>query len=327
MTTRPLGRLTRLDLREVWSNESSEFTPWLSEPENIALLGEAIGMELEVVAREQEVGPFRADILCKETLSESLVLVENQLERTDHGHLGQLLTYAAGLKAVTIVWVAKQFSDEHRAALDWLNGITSEEFKFFGLEVEAWRIGDSTPAPKFNVVSKPNDWARTVSGEVARVAAGELTDTRKLQLAFWSEFVPYATRNGKHLRLHKPQPRHWLGAARFGRSGIALYAIASAYDSESQSYEKNELRAELTIKHPRSVEYLAEFETQRAAIERELGEPLTWHSTEGVQQKTIYLRREANLEDRAAWPGYFAWLTEKLDRMYEVFLPRVRGLD
>ena len=121
--------------------------------ESIELLGETIGIELELEAQEKDVGPFRADILCKNTEDDSWVLIENQIEKTDHKHLGQLMTYAAGSQAVTIVWVASKFTEEHRAALDWLNKITDDNFRFFGLEVELWKIGDSPAAPKFNIIS------------------------------------------------------------------------------------------------------------------------------------------------------------------------------
>ena len=146
-----------LSLRDLWKHEERDFTPWLAQEDNIALLGETIGIDLEVEAQEKNVGPFRADILCKDTVTNHWVLIENQLTRTDHTHLGQLLTYAAGLNAVSIVWLAERFSEEHRATLDWLNEITDERFNFFGLEVELWRIGKSPIAPKFNIVCKPND--------------------------------------------------------------------------------------------------------------------------------------------------------------------------
>src|SRR5437879_13375183 len=116
-----LGRLEKIDLRKVWASESGNFTPWLARPENVSLLSEAIGIALEVEAQEKNVGPFRADILCKDKDDGTWVLIENQLERTDHAHLGQLLTYATGLEAATIVWVAQTFTAEHRATLDWLN--------------------------------------------------------------------------------------------------------------------------------------------------------------------------------------------------------------
>jgi hypothetical protein len=163
MMAHTLGRLTRVDLREIWTSEASDFTPWLAREENLAVLAETLGLDLELEAREKAVGPFRADVLCKDIGSGVWVLVENQLERTDHSHLGQLLTYASGLEAVTIVWVAARFTEEHRSTVDWLNKITDESFRFFGLEVELWRIGESPAAPKFNIVSKPNDWSRSVA--------------------------------------------------------------------------------------------------------------------------------------------------------------------
>ncbi len=145
------GRLERVELREGWITEAQHFTPWLAGEQNLSLLGEALGIELELEAQERSVGPFRADILCKDSADGTWVLIENQLERTDHTHLGQLITYAAGLEAVTIVWIAAKFADEHRAACHWLNERTSEDVRVFALEVELWRIGNSAPAPKFNV--------------------------------------------------------------------------------------------------------------------------------------------------------------------------------
>ena len=141
MTQSNLGRLEQIALRSIWVTEAGDFTPWLAQDDNLRLLGDTIGIELELETQEKAVGPFSADILCKDTANDSWVLIENQLERTDHIHLGQLLTCAAGLQAVTIVWIARRLTEEHRAALDWLNEITEEKFRFFGLEIEVWRIG------------------------------------------------------------------------------------------------------------------------------------------------------------------------------------------
>ena len=138
MNDRNLGRLERVDLRDVWAKEDRDFTPWLARPENLEVLADTLGLELEAkaVETEKDVGPLRADILCRETGSGDWVLIENQLERANHGHLGQLLTYAAGLRAVTGVWIAERFSKEYQATLDWLNEITDEKIRFFGLEIE-----------------------------------------------------------------------------------------------------------------------------------------------------------------------------------------------
>ena len=159
-----LSRLVHVDLREAWQDEAAHFTPWLAEQENLELLGDALGIGLELEATEQGVGPFAADILCKEPMRDQWVLIENQLEQTDHTHLGQIITYAAGLNAVTVIWIARKFVEQHRAALDWLNEITAEGTDFFGVEVELWRIGESSAvAPKFNIISKPNAWSKQIA--------------------------------------------------------------------------------------------------------------------------------------------------------------------
>jgi hypothetical protein len=230
-----LGRLERVDLRAAWVNEALHFTPWLALPHNLKLLCDAIGIDLEVEAVEKSVGPFSADILCKDTATDKWVLIENQLEKTDHRHLGQVMTYAAGLKAETIVWIANPFTDEHRAAVDWLNEITDDHLKFFGLEVEVWRIGDSAMAPKFNIVAKPNDWSKDVSGGKARVEVGDLTDTKQMQLEFWTAFRDFAS-NSKIIRPTKPRPQHWMNMS-IGRSGFNLTAVASLWSAESESYD------------------------------------------------------------------------------------------
>jgi hypothetical protein len=183
---RPLGRLERVDLRDIWISEAAGFTPWLARPENMAVLSEALGFDLEIEAQEKTVGRFRPDILCKDTETSRWVLIENQLERTDHGHLGQLLTYASGLDAATIVWIAARFTEEHRSTLDWLNKITDDSFRFFGLEVELWRIGESPAAPKFNIISKPNDWSHSIAQAARAIDEADLSDVRLMQRDYWA---------------------------------------------------------------------------------------------------------------------------------------------
>ena len=189
------------------------------------LLGEATGLDLELEAQEKNVGPFRADILCKEKDSptEHWVLIENQLERTDHSHLGQLLTYAAGLNAVTVVWVAAQFAEEHRATLDWLNEITDERFQVFGLEVELWRIENSPAAPKFNVVSAPNDWRRSVDRGKRTISEAAPSETKARQQAYWEALRAYLKTHKSSVQMGKPQPQSWMTFA-IGRTGMWLTA-------------------------------------------------------------------------------------------------------
>ena len=227
--TEELGRLEKVELRTVWTNEATSFTPWMAKEENLKLLGEAIGSELVLEAQERNVGPFRADILCKDGSRDHWVLIENQIERTDHGHLGQLITYAAGLHAVSIVWVAARFTDEHRAALDWLNEVTNESVAFYGLEVELWRIGDSLAAPKFNVVSKPNTFVKRVTTE------REASTRSSKYLAYWQAFKECLEANSKVIRPVKPSTGHWTDYA-IGRGGFGLVATAGMRDRVTSVY-------------------------------------------------------------------------------------------
>jgi hypothetical protein len=324
-TTPTLGRLERVDLRSAWQSEAGGFTPWLAQEENIALLGETLDLELEVEAQEKNVGPFRADILCKDAATNAWVLIENQLERTDHSHLGQLLTYAAGLEAVTIIWIAQAFTEEHRATLDWLNQITDERFNFFGLEVELWRIGTSPPAPKFNIVSKPNDWTKQVA-RGAQAIADELTPAKQLQLEYWTAFGEYMRQAGSFIKPTKPLLQHWMNIA-LGRAGFWLAAIASFYDSESRTFEGNELRTEMSIRVPNAKQVFVALEAQKTTIEQALGEPLAWHNPAASKSAKVYLRRSADLQNRSDWPSQHAWLREKLEKLHRVFNPLIRQLD
>ena len=322
LLTSSLGRLERVDLRKVWTSESAGFTPWLAQPENLKLLGDTIGLELELEAQEKAVGSFWADILCKDMLSDSWVLIENQLEPTDHRHLGQLLTYAAGLKADTVVWVASRIREEHRAALDWLNSVTNERLNFFGLEIELWRIGDSPLAPKFQVVSKPNNWSKRVSEGVIKT---ELSESKKLQLDFWTQFREYAERRGSKLRMAKPYPQNWMWIS-IGRTRFVLSAVASLYNSADDSWSGHELRAEMQTTGSQSKAAFAILEADKAQIQEELGRELTWYNPPDAMTCRAYLREPADLQDRKRWPEYFSWLLQNLEALHRVFGPRVKAI-
>lgn len=322
MSTKNLGRLQKVDLREAWASESNDFTPWLAQEENLRLLGEAIGIELELESQEKEVGPFRADILCKDTATDDWVLIENQIERTDHSHLGQLLTYAAGLNAVTIVWIAQRFTEEHRAALDWLNERTDDKIHLFGLEIELWRIGDSPIAPKFNIISQPNDWSRTV--QQAAAATGEVSVHKQLQLRFWTAFRQYMEAKGSFVRCQKPLPQHWTNHA-IGRSGVHLTSIASTWNSVTNC-KGPEIRAELYMNGAPAKQEFAALAKQKESIEQALGFPLVWHNPESKAACRLYTRQDADFLNEALWPQHFEWLRQRLEKMHKVFAPIVRNL-
>jgi hypothetical protein len=192
------------------------------------VLGDTIGFDLEVEAQEKQVGPFRADILCKDLRTGNWVLIENQLERTDHIHLGQLLVYASGLKAVTIVWIARQFTDEHRATLDWLNSITDEEFQFFGLEIELWCIGSSPPAPNLiscqNLTTGADKLPKQPSGSKPRTSVTRKRRSSSSGLALWTFLQPEKARFGQPSLNRSIGPLSALGVRDFASTPTPLSA-------------------------------------------------------------------------------------------------------
>lgn len=320
MSDMDLGRLIRVDLRDVWTSESADFTPWLARPDNLAVLADTLGMELELEAQEKSVGPFRADLLCKDIATDTWVLVENQLERTDHSHLGQLLTYASGLQAVSIVWISARFTEEHRSTLDWLNKITDESFRFFGLEVELWRIGGSPAAPKFNIVSKPNDWSRQVRQAARAIDDADISDTKRTQVAYWE---------GLHRALlaaagpvsgnRKAQPQSWMNYS-IGRTGFMLGAVMVR--------PRDQIRAELYITGPRAKAFLRALLRGKEAVEAELGYPLDWDMRPDGQDTRISTTLDGVRPDDASdWPRQHEWLARKLNDLHRALARRVARLD
>lgn len=315
-----LSRLRPVELRKAWIGEAPDFTPWLAQAENIALLGDTIGIELQVESQEASVGPFRADILCRDTTTNSYVLIENQLERTDHGHLGQLLTYAAGLDAVTIVWIAKRITDEHRAALDWLNGITAGGINFFGLEIELWQIDDSPFAPKFNIVSQPNDWSKTIREQAASGPDG-LTTTNQLNLQFWTQFRQYLEDRGSPARINRPSKDHWTYSP-VGRTGFSLAAVNSMRDNWSA--------VEIELTPPHAKEHFALLQNRYAdAVEngwRPFGR-VEWREMPNNVASKIRVIRDSVPSDSGTWPELNEWMARALEAGREIFVPVVKVLD
>lgn len=314
-----LGRLQKVELRDVWKSEAQDFTPWLAREENLKLLGDTIDLELALEAVEKDVGPFRADILCKETASDSWVLVENQVERTDHTHLGQIITYAAGLSAVTVVWIAKRFTDEHRAALDWLNEITGENVSFFGLEVELWRIGNSEIAPKFNVVSKPNEWTKGKGGTSTVINDAELTPARKLQLDYWTQFRAYALENSDLVRPQKAAPCQWMNFS-IGTSKAHTYVYVNT--------QKKQIGIRLQVNS--SDERLAIYNLlleNKSHIEEEIGCKLDWEEMPEKKSSYVSLRIRKNPNDKRDWAEQHQWLLEKTEAFKKTFGPRIINMD
>lgn len=318
----PLGSLEKIELETVWPDEAQNFTPWLATAENLRILGTTLGMDLQPEDEEVAVGPFSADILCKDTADGTWVVIENQIKKTDHTHLGQILTYAAGLGAKTLIWVAAKFTEEHRAALDWLNENTVDDVSFFGLEIELWKIGDSQPAPKFNVACKPNDWSKAVKMQ-AGGKEGQITPHKQTQFEFWTAFKAYLEEH-TDLKAQKASYQHWLILS-IGRAGFHLNAITSGWNTATEKWFP-EVRVELILDSPASKQQFTKLEDNKASLQSKFDLPLTWHNPEVSKTSKVYVRRDGDFTDKTKWPELFAWLATNLNKFTEVFGPMIKSL-
>lgn len=317
-----LGRIESVDIRTVWRNEAGDFTPWLALEENLLALGEALHLgELTLQSTELSVGEFSADIVAADE-SGAQVLIENQLEPTDHRHLGQVLTYLAGIGSneASIVWVATRFREEHRAAIDWLNRSTIDGYDFFGVEIEVLRIGDSAPAPRFNVVAMPNDWARQARQAVRRASNDAPSETAALYQEYWLKLRDVYEASGEKARFPKAWPRQWL-PFRIGRSGFQISAVVNRTERA--------LRVELYMRQkgmPPNQAYNALL-AQKANIDAAFDSPPDWQPLpDRVASRIAVHLSDADIADRSDWPRQHDWIVKQLTRFRQVFADRVKAL-
>ena len=318
-TNKDLGTRKKVDLREVWPNEERDFTPWLAE--NLLELGDALGLDLELQRSEASVGSYRLDILARDLGSGRPVVIENQLESTDrnHTHLGQLLTYAAGFDANVIVWIAKEFRDEHREALNWLNHRTDEDTQFFGVEVELWKIDNSRPAVNFKLVATPNEWQKqTVSN--AR-AASNVSERNERYRAFFQKLADTLREKHNFTNLPKAQPRNWYNFSTEYGHGVWCGPIFRAgkkakvevdIDSNNRAWNK---------------EVFDKLKEQEESIESELGESLEWDRLDEKKPSCVSVVRDGSINDNEeTLEEIRSWMVEKLLDFKRVFGPRLDEL-
>jgi hypothetical protein len=310
----------RVALREAWPAEDENFTPWLAAPQNISLLSETLNMDLEVEAVEHYVGAFKADILARDVDEPAhRVIIENQFGRTNHGHLGQVLTYLAGVDgAKTIVWIAEVIQPDHRAAIDWLNLNTTEEFSFFAIEIELWRIENSLPAPRFNVVASPNDWTRTVRAESSKVNDGELANRHRIRLAYWASFADFLRERSSEFKIRRPNKDNWFSFA-IGRAGFIISATITT--------EKSRVGVELYRHDDPGKVAFRELLEERDQIEKEFGEPLEWQELPGKKAMRIVIyKHDVDPADQDQYADLHNWMLSKMTQFRKVFALRVRNL-
>ncbi|MFO1053917.1 MAG: DUF4268 domain-containing protein [Planctomycetota bacterium] len=313
--TRHLGKLVRVDPRTVWSHEAHDFTPWLVE--NIGLLAEALEMDLEVTEREADVGDFSVDILARDLGRDRLVVIENQLEPTNHAHLGQLITYAAGLDAGVVIWVSREFREEHRQALDWLNRAHTSSAEFFGVLLEVLQIDDSPPAVNLRPVAWPNSWSRDT---VTPGGSGEVSSKRLAYQSFFQSLIDELREKHKFTNARAGMPQNWYSFT----SGTRGFTFGMSFA------QSGELRAELYIdfqdRAPNEAAF-ARLNEDRGAIEKEFGEPLRWEPLEGRRGCRVACYAPGSIEDPPEqMEQHRQWAVAHLLKFKQVFGPRLPTL-
>ncbi len=305
-----LSNLSKKNPREVWPHEANDFTPWLAE--NIALLGAELNIKFEDVVTELSAGKYFVDIVADVAGNSGKAIIENQLESTDHRHLGQIITYAAALDAKFILWVVADYNDEHKQAIDWLNRHIDDEIKFFLVQMEIYQIDDSKPALKFNVICEPNEWAR-----VAKSSAdgNKVSDTKLMQYEYWEQLVEDA--RGRPLSLNfrkKAYPQSFYELA-FGVSG--------AWIGLTINTQKNILGCEICIADNQNL--FEKFEANKELIENSIGHELDWRPLDHAKSSKIIIWREgSNIRESENWPQYNDWFIEMAEKFAQAFRPFIK---
>ncbi len=257
-----IEKLTEVDVRELWSHEQLDFSNWLARDENLEYLNDIIGLTLTDADKEVYVGSYRCDIVAKDETSDITVIIENQLESTNHDHLGKIITYASGLDAKVIIWIVKETKEEHRAAIEWLNNNTNKNINFFLIEIHAYKIGNSNPAPKFEVVEKPNDFikrSKTNSND------NELNKRQVERKIFWEQFNNVLVKKGKPFNLRKATTDHWYEVA---------MGTSEAHVSISLVNKNNHIVVEVYVSDNKDL--FDNLFKHKDKIEQELGFKLIW---------------------------------------------------
>ena len=319
MSTPNLAKIERVDLREAWPNEARDFTPWLAE--NIAELGEALGMDLEFQETEAAVGGYSLDVLATDLNQNRPVIIENQLEPTNHDHLGKLLTYAAGYDANVVVWLSREFRDEHRQALDWLNQRTGEDTQFFGVVVELLRIGNSPYAPNFNLVAMPNGWRKEAVARLTTKTPFATSQRAEKYRDFFQVLMDTLRNEHRFTNAKKGQPQSYYNfsvgygwrvtyAVRFTGSGTVTVEVY--IDSQSKDWNA-------WLFHT--------LHESKNEIESDLGESLEWDIVDNRKACRIAAISSGSIDgDETALTGVHDWMVQKLLKFRAVFGPRLAEL-
>ncbi|MBN8702771.1 MAG: DUF4268 domain-containing protein [Bacteroidetes bacterium] len=309
-----LGELKKLDLRKQWPHEALDFTKWLAKEENIQILADELEISVEEIKVEEATGRYNADIVAKEANTGRVIIIENQLETTDHKHLGQILTYASAHDASIIVWVVKDYTEEHKQAIDWFNRNMPETISFFLAQLELWQINDSLPAPKFNIISEPNNWAKTIK-QAGRIEKGSPSELKLLQQRFWSEFKEFVNKEKPQTILNlgrTPRPQHWFDIS-IGSSKVNL--------SLTFNSKQEQVGCELYIR--KDANLYERLKAQKEIIEAEIGYSLDWMDLPESAAFRVTLSKKGDPTNEDKWPEYHSWLKLTAEKFQKAFKGKV----
>lgn len=299
-----LGTLKKItDLRSIWPHEALNFTPWVAE--NVDLLADAVGLDITVDETESSVGDFNVDIYASETGTDRKIIIENQLEDTDHDHLGKLITYASGKGADVVIWVVKHAREEHKAVVEWLNNHTDDKIGFFLCEIKLFQIGDSQIAPAFTVVERPNDWTK----EIRKTASANSTQQQRLE--YWQAFNDYAFSDANFSRIfnkRKPTTDHWMDFS-IGSSACHI--------AVSQIQKRKAVDVELYINDDK--ELFKSLFAHKDEIEKNMEMELEWKELPERKASRILIEKTVDLDDRATWPEQFDYIMDTCIKMKRAF--------
>ncbi|MGI6258857.1 MAG: DUF4268 domain-containing protein [Anaerolineaceae bacterium] len=304
-TSKNLGRLEEVNIRELWPHEQYDFSNWLAKEENIELLNETVGLTLSDINKEVYVGTYRCDIVAVDETTGIKVIIENQLDATNHDHLGKIITYASGLDANVVIWIVKEAREEHKSAIEWLNNNLVKDISFFLLEIHAFRIGDSLPAPMFEIIEKPNDFVKsTISTK-----DGELSKTESERLNFWTEFNRVVSEHGKPFNIRKATTDSWYD--------IAL-GTSEAHISITLVNKVNKIVVDVYINDNK--ELFDDLFSHKEEIEQKLGFPMVWTRLDNKKASRIkYYIPGLDFNKQSNYPELMMEIIKKVVTIRSVF--------
>ena len=320
-----IATLKKINLRDVWKDEG-QFSDWLAE--NLSRLGDELGMALERSEREKAVGPFSADIICADQISKFDVVIENQFTRTDHDHLGKMITYASGLQSQIIIWVAPRFRDEHRSAIDWLNDISGPETGFFGVVLEVFQISDSAYAPHFDIVARPNDWQRQVKRSSSTSRGMPPNETALKLMSFWEDVRAYFEKRSDFMT---EQSSVRVGNTKFDFTHYFPSTVPRHYLRAKFNRDITQFHVEIFLSGSRdrpeySQDWLKHLMAVKDEIEEVAGAPLIWDNPEqNVEMSIRYKPEKAYIDDTTSHTKLLARIYDDVHCLDRAFRPHVEA--